>query len=1111
MGSPALAPPDVRDVTLSLFAGRKTDIAPSDLPEGLTPDEQDGIYVPGEWLSRPCLARLYAAGLLTPGTTVLYEKTYVQPNDDPLTLVLTSDGKLWVEDVGNNPENPTALSQLITPGLYAQSVTEFGREYIAFSDLLHGQGVPLQYDGTNLDRVTMDGPGKSPTVTDYQNILAISNIGPEVLGPTIANSPTGATFSGPLSGTVNTDSTGLQVTWVSGNEFTDALNGQIIIINNEAATVLLVTSATTLTLVNEVGTSASGAAYSAALPGVVTITTLTPHGFIPGEIVFISGVAVAGYNGLQTIDTVPSTTTFTFTTSQTGLANSGTGSVRLPVGSIEGNYTGAPSLNVADAIIVTGSGSGLDNDVAGNPATWPVISASFAAGTFQITFSYSLAPSTIVPVAETTGRVALGGQSSPGPHQVVCMWLTRQGALTAPSPPLTFLSVGNTQWAVSGLPIGPANVVARVLGFTGAGGDNFFTIPASVTLPNPTSPTGTPIIVGATVIPDNTSTSFIVDVPDNTLFAAVPIDQIGNDLFDQVVLGPVLGFYAFASRLSCWGDYNKIENFLGMGFEGGSIAGSPAGWTTDGSTAGGSISPGGAWAAGECWLINGDGLGIQGRLSQSAYQDAFGDAILTPTTQYTMQAWLSGNRGGGQPVIFEIYSPSGGGVLATVTLEAGATAGFVQGEFSAKTPAAIPADTVFRFYSSLSLGYTVEVDELSIIFTEDPYRDNESRWSYVENPEGFAQTTGNLGPEDDASPIRCFALLRSSSLLETAEGVHIFSDTTAEPDEWNVNQVTRAVGAASLRAGDPGKFGTGDASEDWALVAGKNGVYLFAGAEFWKVSQEISRGALPQAQDPRLTWDDITWAAEQTIVAKNDPALRRAYFAVPVNGALTPNKIAVLDYREMDTATQIAAAPPLHITIQGKMKSSDLTRKWSWWNVAANDMEILVRPGNQRQLFLAGGNGLAVGQGEGFGNIYSLDPANLTDDDYGAIAPYYTTYFFTDHDQEQALGIGSDIHLVRRIHAFITGVGLVTITPIVNSLYNFQPNLSQRILVGDTDPSNFLKSDLEWTTVGLRGNRIAFRIAVQPLPGSTDVQIRLQKFIVAMMKDPIAQFRQSGV
>jgi len=90
-------------------------------------------------------------------------------------------------------------------------------------------------------------------------------------------------------------------------------------------------------------------------------------------------------------------------------------------------------------------------------------------------------------------------------------------------------------------------------------------------------------------------------------------------------------------------------------------------------------------------------------------------------------------------------------------------------------------------------------------------------------------------------------------------------------------------------------------------------------------------------------------------------------------------------------------------------------------------------------------------------------------------------------------------------------VGHVLITPIVNSLYNFQPALSPRILTKDTDAGTFLKSDLEWTTVSLRGQRVFFRISVIPLPGSIDVQVRLQKFVVGMMKEPIARFRQSGI
>src|ERR1017187_1361463 len=402
MASPALAPPQVVDVTLALFGGRKTDIAPSDCPEGITPDEQDGVYLPGDWQSRPCLSRLFASGQFPPNPQVLYEKTYIQPNNDPLTLFLTSDGQFWMEDVGNNPDDPSSIFQ-ISPGLYAQSVTADGREYIAFSDLLHGQAVPLQYDGTNLDRVTQDGPGQSPTVADYSLSTAITNI------------------------------------------HVDSTNGCTA---TEAAT-------------------------------VVTATTGTPHGFLAGELVFVQGMTPAGYNGLQAILTVPSATTFTYQVVASGLGAGSGGNVGPAVGDVVTAV--ANNLNVGDAFTVSGTASGFDNSAVGNPAFWMVLQVL---GPTQVRFSF--AASTVnTYTTQTTGELSTGGQSSPGYHQVVCLFLTLNGALAQPSPPLPFVSIGNTQWQISNIPIGPANVVARVLGFTGAGGDNFFIIPASITLPNP--------------------------------------------------------------------------------------------------------------------------------------------------------------------------------------------------------------------------------------------------------------------------------------------------------------------------------------------------------------------------------------------------------------------------------------------------------------------------------------------------------------------------------------------------------------------------------------------------------------------------------------------------
>ena len=61
----------------------------------------------------------------------------------------------------------------------------------------------------------------------------------------------------------------------------------------------------------------------------VTITTSAAHGFIVGQTVTILGVGVSGYNGVFTIATVPSSTTFTYTDSHTGLAGSSGGTATV--------------------------------------------------------------------------------------------------------------------------------------------------------------------------------------------------------------------------------------------------------------------------------------------------------------------------------------------------------------------------------------------------------------------------------------------------------------------------------------------------------------------------------------------------------------------------------------------------------------------------------------------------------------------------------------------------------------------------------------------------------------------------------------------------------------
>jgi hypothetical protein len=156
----AINPAGTVDVPLSSFLGLNTDLAPNDLPEGASPDCQDISFRPGSAQTRPALQKRYADAI-TGSVTVVYHKRYVMPNGTVLNLVLDSAGNFWKEDVAAAP-GVLSLITKITPGSMAQSVSANGREYIAFSDGLHGTESPRQFDGVNLDRVSQDGPGAPP-------------------------------------------------------------------------------------------------------------------------------------------------------------------------------------------------------------------------------------------------------------------------------------------------------------------------------------------------------------------------------------------------------------------------------------------------------------------------------------------------------------------------------------------------------------------------------------------------------------------------------------------------------------------------------------------------------------------------------------------------------------------------------------------------------------------------------------------------------------------------------------------------------------------------------------------------------------------------------------
>src|SRR5260370_7835614 len=83
------------------------------------------------------------------------------------------------------------------------------------------------------------------------------------------------------------------------------------------------------------------------------------------------------------------------------------------------------------------------------------------------------------------------------------------------------------------------------------------------------------------VIRDNTTTSLTVDFPDAILLAGTNVDN----LFKLIELSNCAGVLDYAQRLFWWGERNKMNNWVNLGFDGGFtgplLPHYPLGWTPD--------------------------------------------------------------------------------------------------------------------------------------------------------------------------------------------------------------------------------------------------------------------------------------------------------------------------------------------------------------------------------------------------------------------------------------------------------------------------------------------------------------------------------------------------
>lgn len=1162
------------EVPLSTFGSLVTEMSPSDLPEGVSPDNQDVVYVPGNVGTRGAMNKVFSTAF--PGNpTVSYGKSYVMPTGEMKNLYLDSTGALWLEDVTNSPGTYSLLLQT-TPGMYARSVTAFGREYIAISDGLHGQEVPLQYDGTYLDRVTQDGPGSAPLVQCYglpsvamavtapPPVLTVTEVDPANLSSgtytavnifisgsasvaqpgmqvTVAGSSNSslnitysiaAVYSGPNSLIVcyaslpSGTALGLGGTATIGSGYTILRRNNIVTCTTTAPHFLNVgnqAQITGMTADNSLGGGISSVVINNEdNPGIATVTTASAHGLLPQNFVTLTGIAGTNVGGtIAAISVAGDVLSITMTAahglapgSLITIAGSGVSAANTTfnVASVSSQYAFQCVIVAADATASAGGTVTINWPIpdAATPNYYQVVSAPTAT-TFQVSVSYadgSWSGGTVSfawdgyyfvtavlsttqfqyqqygpdATTETVGTVTPYGQIAPGMHQMQVMFLTRQDAITEPSPPVKFIAAGGQYLQVSNIPVGPPNVVARILAFTGAEGGTFFYIPV------PAQNSGI-VVSTSTQLNDNTNGMVNgLDFSDNTLYASVGISVPGNNVASQIVLDSCLGFGFFDSRLLAFGMRNRLQNLLNLSFDGGylpALPTQPAGWTI--VNVGGALAPG---HFGQGWQITCSTAGAHsGGLTQGFYEDAYGVPIATANTPYLLRCWLQPSAAtSALNFNVTIYSlATSFQSSATVNGANMSTAGgWFQVPFALPMPVTIPSDLQFSLYAqSSTAGVTLLVDELSVIYADTPYLDQVIYGSYVDNPEAFDGVTGKFGPSLDTHKLMDFGVLRDTLYLLSQDPggrVHsVANNGVTEPAGWQVSEFGANCGTLSAFSLTKSQADDNSASggEEWMAWASSSGARMFGGQEPWKISQEI-----------QPDWDSINPAAAKTIWALNDPVARVIYFGLPTGTNTTPNLIYPMNYRELDTAYEIAKSPPVHTSFSGKLIATDNTRKWTRWNLAMNGGALMYRgPGVLEPVFFAGAP---------YGNVYVINPSKMTDDDYGQIFSYYTTYFFVNHEMEMALQLGGHLKMVAYFTAYVYGTGVITITPLVNNLQNPWALTVSRNL-SPTEPNY----DLEWGGGNARGQRIAFKFASSPTigPFGVDNAFTLSKMIVSFRQN----------
>jgi hypothetical protein len=747
---------------------------------------------------------------------------------------------------------------------------------------------------------------------------------------------------------------------------------------------------------------------------IVTVTTSVnlDAGVRVGDEVVITGALPAGYNGTFKIAALTGSNQFQYSNNTTGLAAS------TQAATINFNTTlvtltaNAPAGWGPVNSLLTIAGAG----VAGYNGSWQVRVATGGGTTLYLYVTGADAPL----AASGAGTIVDSGNISAGVHQVSVSFVTRQNYITCPAPPFSWTAAGSKKVSLGAIPVGPSNIIARIVMFTPvitapATTGPFFYFSRSVA--TPTAGTFPSMYIG-----DNVTTIGTFDFIDSILQSATA----ATNLFNLIELGECSAVLSYSERLFWAGERNKVNAAGGGGglnnltFDGGFATDAlvrlyPLGWTENSVfyPGGGDIltnNPALGVVWGNAYTISGNGAtATRGQMSQTAYQDYLGVPIINPATAYSVRVRLKAkNANQAGTVHIRLNSPSQGaaGVGLAVLANTIPTANYQ--EFTAAlvtasvypSPNAIPSDLVLEVYEDGTPNQTdvVALDNIELYPTNNPINRTIIRTSYALQPEAFDSVTGFMVVgKDNGQAAKCFGNLLDGKLYIAKERSFYATqdDGANEPSLWSITQISGTVGTPSVHGIDRG--------ESWLIVAGHDGPYLFWGAEMVKVGQEI-----------QPDWDTVNWAAGQNLYTVVDTTNRRIHIGLPTGTSTVPNQEFVMDFSQLGDGSDIASAPQAHYAYfnPSNIVAPGRARKWTIWNffagVGANSAALTIRADGSYHLL----RGNAAANGKVYDQV-----ATQTSDDGTAINPIYQTYYFPSILETMELQLGSH----RKLTKYLTG------------------------------------------------------------------------------------------